>query len=293
MPPLNEISDRDLLLLVDRIDREEFSNGVDIKGRGFSVVKRVIEECGEVFSLGVRRSPGLDRVEAAYKAFYRMQDIGVGAVNAGLAVHLDIFFRVHLPVVFGRITANPFDWTDMTDMQKARLHSESAEEREVLCQIIDVIDIGSTLGNFAGFNSPPPVAAPFFSMAAFHNQAAASICTSAFDLRGAIMASLLCAELATKSLALASGLPHDELQRAIGHNLQKARPYLEKFEGFDVAEFLTLAERLPHFVNSRYEEKDWSRGQCAEIVLAGQKMLAMAARHFAGHSFANSVIEER
>ncbi|OSP54990.1 hypothetical protein BV911_10095 [Pseudoruegeria sp. SK021] len=214
-------------------------------------------------------------------------------MNTGVAVHLDIFFRVHLPMVFGEICVDPFGWTDMTDMQKARLAAVEGEAQEVLQQIIDVIDIGSTLGRFEGFQKPPEVASPYFSMAAFHNQAAAAICTSAFDLRGAIMSSLLCAELAAKSLALASGTSKERLERKIGHHLQKLRPDLERLGSFDTEAFLALAKKLPNFVQSRYAERRWSRSECAEVVLAAQKMLAMTARHFAQNTFANSVIQQQ
>ncbi|VVT26838.1 conserved hypothetical protein [Roseovarius sp. EC-HK134] len=280
------ISDAELLLLIDRIDRECFLKGTPPHSRGLQVTIRVCRELGVQVVLGPGQSPFMKRILALHQGLYRKSDISYG-VYSGLTCHMDMFFRVKVPLIFGTARFDLFDATDITEHQRARLSKNRLEEEKFIDAAVDVFDIGGCLMPFDKYSKPQGEAGEYYQLSALHNQAAAATAIGAYDFRGAIQSALLCAELAMKSALLMLGQNREFIKNSIGHRLEKALPYLESDGRFNVPEMKERLDKLPDFVMSRYISERRTRFEIGEIVLSAQRILAIVARGHSQHSMRN------
>ena len=266
------------------IGAEEFRKGVPANRRPLSLVHRICDELGLQGAIPLSH-PQLERARQAHGRLYRKKDLGIGGVYAGLAVHLDICFSVKMPHIFGSPAVDPFDWVDITEIQKCRLIAYPEDLFDFIRQMIDVLDTGSTLVPMAHFTSPEGRSKELFSMAAFHNQAAAAVMVQAFDFRGAIQSALLCAELAMKSIVSAHGHSDESIKNSVGHSLDKALKLSENLSDDVKNDITACIENLPPFAASRYQERQWSRTDAAAVVLAAQRIMGHTSRYFARSSW--------
>lgn len=236
--------------------------------------------------MGPQKSPFIERVSALHRQFYRKSDLTAG-IYSGLACHLDMFFRVKVPIIFGAVKFDLFDATDITEYQRARLNINKLEENQFIDAAIDVFDIGGCLMPFDKFSQPQGEAGSYYQLSALHNQAAAATAIGAYDLRGAVQSALLCAELAIKAALLMVGKDSNFIKNSIGHNLKRALPHLRQDARFEVDEMEELLAKLPDFVISRYKNEHRTRVEIAEIVLSAQRILALVARGYSQHSMRN------
>jgi hypothetical protein len=288
MSRIASATDAEILYKLDELDRAELLADTPPKARMLKVLPRLFSSYGKVFTMGLQ-DPDVERVRELYSSFFRQRDVAIGGLHAGLVVHLDLFFLAYLPLVLGQVQIEVFNCIDMTPVQRLRLAKVPEEEKEVVRQWIDVADIGATLSGTDGFKIPSGIAAEFFAMSAFHNQAATAVMVQAFDYRGAIQSSLLAAELAVKATCMNSGITEKDVKNHIGHDLSKADEILLGLKEYDIDRFKWLRAKLPPFVASRYQLKSWSRRECGEVALAAQEICGMTARQLSGSSFSQKL----
>ncbi|MCP5085680.1 MAG: hypothetical protein GY952_02590 [Rhodobacteraceae bacterium] len=279
------VSNDELLKLVEEVDRDCALSGIHPARRSLEVPKRVCEKLGIAFVLGANTNPDLDKISSAHKFLYRSGDMGMGAVHTGVACHLDLFFRVDFPLIYGSVQLDFLKQTDASENQLRRIFQRKEDGEKFLSNIVDVFDIGGCIGNYHGFEQPNGMPMRYMRMAAFHNQAFSATLTGTYNLAGAVQSSLLCAELSTKAALLDIGKDEDFLKTRIGHNLDTAVQVLREESEFEVDHLSKEIGKLPHFVKSRYEEKKWTRLELAEIALASQSILANICRKVSGGSF--------
>ncbi|WP_154666734.1 ribosome-binding factor A [Litoreibacter arenae] len=284
MRELGKLSETELLRLVDEVDREVIDSNYTPAQRQFHTVSEVCKRTGVVFIMGATPNSDVDRIRAALKRFYRPKDVQIGGEFVGLTVHLDLFFKVSVPIAYGTVKLELASLTDATEMQLQRLRGNAKDEVEFFKAVCDVLDIGACLAPWSGFKKPDGEAGKYFDMAAFHNQAAAATALGAYDLRGSIQSALICSELAIKSALLVSGESEDFLRNEIGHDLTKSIVHLDKVGNYDIKLIGEALQKLPHFVRSRYEEKAWTRIQVRDVLISAQSVLAEVARGFSKKS---------
>ena len=138
----DELSDKQILELVNQIDNELFNTGVDIKQRHWKASQLIMSRLGYISYImnGHAKPAILDRIEAAFKSIYRPQDIAIGG-HVGVFMYRDIFVRISVPLVFGQVSLNPFDHIELTPIQLRILQTEPETIEIFLDQFSDIFDI--------------------------------------------------------------------------------------------------------------------------------------------------------
>jgi hypothetical protein len=115
-------SDEEILSLVNKVDKELFLDGMDIKLRYCEVPRVVMQRLGHAPYAG--RPAILQRIEAAFNSIYRKKDIAVGG-HVGVFMYRDIFARIAVPVlVYGEAVINPFEYVKLTPVQLGIIQTE-------------------------------------------------------------------------------------------------------------------------------------------------------------------------
>jgi hypothetical protein len=212
-----------------------------------------------------------------------------GAIHTGISCHLDMFYRVDFPLVYGEVELNFLAHNSANENQLSRIFSRGEEGELFLKGVLEVFDIGGCLHNYEGFSQPDGLAMKYFRMASFHNQAMAVALCGNVSLAGAVQSSLLCAELAVKAGLFHLGKDEDFARNKVGHNLKVAVQELVAVGKIDQTEIESRIRILPDFVSSRYEERRWTRLELVAIASAAQAILAMIARMMSGYSFNEAI----
>ena len=149
----------------------------------------------------------------------------------------DVFARVTVPIIFGRVGIKPHEMTDLSDMQVRWLYSIEHDRRMFLDQFSDIFDFAGGTSNLGKYKAPPKDSAGIFGLAAFQLQAAAAALSAAFDFRGAVQSALVGTELALKAGLAAAGVG-ERTRKRYRHNLpsmtqalQAAKPALDAARG--------------------------------------------------------------
>ena len=109
-----------------------------------------------------------------------------GAIHTGISCHLDMFYRVDFPLVYGEVELNFLAHTSANENQLSRIFSRGEESELFLKGVLEVFDIGGCLHNHEGFSQPDGLAMKYFRMASFHNQAMAVALCGNVSLAGAV-----------------------------------------------------------------------------------------------------------
>ena len=286
-----KLSTRDMVALVERFDREMIEEGIPPKARPIAICQKISKEFNIDVALGKGNSAGIQKIMEFHNSLYRTSDLAIGSIHSGLAFHLDLFFRIDFPLVYGTVNLDFHKQSDASETQLARIFSVQEDSESYISDVVDVFDIGACLGNYEGFAQVCDEAMKYFRMAAFHSQAVVALLTGIFDFKGSIQSSLLCAELSIKAALIEMGMSEKELKNTIGHNLRNAVPHLCRAREYDEVELLQLIEALPNFVSSRYDTKDWSRVEVSKIARSAQQLLAIVSREFSGNSFRKKIMK--
>lgn len=281
-----KLSDKEIFELVERFDREMIQEGIEPKARSLGLARKIGEEFKISVVFGRGNGAEVQKMFDHHNSMYRASDLAIGSIHSGLAFHLDLFFRVDLPIVYGSGKLDPLKQTDATEIQLHRIFSREQDGKSFISDIVDVFDIGACLGGFEGFQQPKEEAMRFFRMASFHSQSVVAALTGIFDFKGSIQSALLCSELSVKAALIEIGLDENSLKNKMGHDLKKAIPILCEQADFDKSELELNISALPHFVTSRYDTKNWTRTEVSSIAKTSQRILAIISRKFSGNSFA-------
>ncbi len=282
-------SNEEVVAFVERFDREMVQEGIQPNFRPIELTRKISKEFNIFTATGKSNNPEIQKLFDFHNSLYRPSDLAVGSIHSGLAFHLDLFFRVDVPRVYGTINLKFLEHTDATDAQLKRIFSYKNESEPFVSDIVDVFDIGGCLGGFYGFSQPRAEAMRLFRMSAFHSQSVVATLSGIFDFKGAIQSALLSSELSIKAALIEIGKGERFLKKEIGHNLEKAIPFLCAKAGYDQGDLELNICELPNFVSSRYDTKDWSRSEVSKIAKSSQRLLATVSRKFSGKSFGTNL----
>ena len=173
---MTNVSDEELLKLIIIADDEELAAGTVPKARSLKVVPKVMERLGykSFVLLGQHADPTAKRIFELHESLYRISDLSIGALHGGVFMFRDVFARIYIPIVSGRVSVNPFKLTDLTAAQIRWLLSRPGDVEVFLDQFTDIFDFAGGIGPCAQFNPPPEESLEIMRLAAFQFQAAAA-----------------------------------------------------------------------------------------------------------------------
>jgi hypothetical protein len=286
-----DITDEQLLCVVSQTDAELFRTGIEIKQRYWQVPVTVMQKFGYVgfVMAGSGKPKILDRIESVYSSIYRKQDFVIGG-HIGVYMYRDIFARISIPHVYGAVAIDPFNYVDLTDVQKRMMASEPEEVERFLNQFSDVIDLEYGSSELKPCYAKIELAARFADLSRLHLHAAAAIVTGGYDYRGAVQNVLLATELSLKSAAAAQGLQEEEIKNRFGHDLRKLVGFIETaFSKFDSERVSRVVGQQPKYVLNRYSSAQPNRIEVGHIVMGAQFVAAEVVRQLSERDFRSAL----
>lgn len=282
-----ELSDRELLKVILAADDDLLREGYEPKQRGFHVISRVMTGLGyhSFILAGENAPPIVTRIQAIHTSLYRASDVAIGGLHSGVFMFRDIFVRVDIPFIYGSVTLNPSELTDLNEMQLRWLQSKPEEYAAFQDQFVDIFDFAGGIGGLASYRRPSASALPFLQLAAFQLQAAAATLRQSFDPRGAIQSAIIGAELALKGGLIATGVKEADLGKKFGHNLAEASNVLATaWAEYDRDRVSAAIKRLPAYVKNRYSADQPKRFEAGQIAMNAQYIAGEVMRQVTGHS---------
>lgn len=285
----NEIPDENLLYLIGTTDKELFDAGMDIKQRYSEVPQTVMRKLGYIsYTLAGRGKPRiLERIEDAFASIYRKQDIAMGG-HIGVFMYRDIFARIGVPMIFGTVAINPFEFVELTPVQLRIIQTEPEEMEIYLDQFFDVADVQYGVPEIKKPFRGNELVVRFIGLARLHLHSASAVLTGGYDYRGAVQSALLATELALKSGAAAQGLTETELsdRRKFGHHTDLVADSVgANWPSFDVARVKRVIATQPEYVPNRYSANQPERRTVGHLVMGAQYVVSEVVRQMSDRNF--------
>ena len=287
-----ELTDQELFDLILQLENELLAEGMDPKHRALHVPIKVMELLGyKSFVVTGHNSPEvLQRIRSLHKQLYRPRDVAAGGVHGGVFMFRGIAAAVHIPIVFGAVGINPFDYCDLSSRQIEWLQSDAKQAEEYVETFCDLFDLAGCISSLADYEQPTGRARDLFGLAAFQLQgSSASLCV-AFDGRGAVQSALIGAELSLKGALAAKGKSEAQL-KSYRHDLSKLVTEVKKlYPAFEVGAVRSRMHGLPKLVPNRYSSDQPTRMETGKIVMASQFIAGAVARAVTGGSLRRNVL---
>jgi hypothetical protein len=283
----DDLNDEHLLCLVATTDKELFDAGMDIKKRYWEVPHTVMRKLGYVGFVigGVGKSKILDRIEAAFAAIYRKQDIAMGG-HTGVFMYRDIFAKVGVPHVYGRVSINPFEFVELTPVQHRIMQTEPDQMEIYLDQFSDIADVQYGTQELKNPFEKMELVERFIGLSRLHLHSASAVLTGGYDFRGAVQAALLATELGLKSGAAAHGLSAEDIKVKFGHNNSDTAAFIGAgWPNFDLARVKRVLTMQPPYVPNRYSATQPDRREVGHLVMGAQYIVSEVVRHISDRNF--------
>lgn len=283
-----QLSDEQLLYLVGQTDKELFKSGMEIKERCWEVPLAVMKKLG--YQNGyIIAGPGnpaiLDRIEKAFSSIYRQHDLIVGG-HIGVFMYRDIFARIRVPIIYGEASINPFEWVELTHVQKRIMGTEPEEVEKFLDQFWDVADIQYGSSELRKTFSNMELVERYIGLSRLHLHAASAIVTGGYDYRGAVQSALLATELALKSAAAALGLTDEEIKKRFSHDFDALVAFIgAAWSKFDAGRVRRVVAKQPKYVSNRYSKTQPARLEVGHIIMGAQYIAAEIVRQLSERNF--------
>ncbi len=236
------------------LEDELWAQGMGPKERHFHLPIRAMEELGyrSFVVAGSGTPPLLARVRQIQGEFYRTRDVEIGGVHGGAFMFRGIAAQVYVPLIYGKVKLDPFEFNDLSRRQVEWLRSDETTERSYFENFCNLFDFASCLRPVAGHREVTDTALPLLRLAAFQAQSAGATLCAAFDERGAIQSSLLAAELSMKAVLVGTGAEETRLKE-LGHDLKVlAEAVADAYDVFELLPVVGHLQTLPNFVPNRY-----------------------------------------
>lgn len=282
---MSEHSDDELLLMLDEADRNLYSQGLNLSARQFRSVVEVCKKNGHTYSIGVFKDPFVERLRGLARNFFRPKDGGAPSIFTGLMTHIGFSFQVHVPIIFGKISIQPFDHTDATEWQLKRIYRIREDFEVCFNQVCDVWDIGTQLAPLDDKVRLTGRTSELFDLATFHLTAAVSTVSQRTANRGAAQSALIATELAIKAVHLHHGRTEDWIRKNVAHDLAKDLQDIKGTFGSDYPKVLEAVRKLPPLVAERYGNVELEALKIGELVIISQSIVGAVARSFCGYGY--------
>ena len=279
--------DEELLYLVGTTDKELFDAGMDIKQRRWEVPRAVMRKLGYIsfVAAGVGTPKILERARSTFASIYRKQDIAIGG-HIGVFMYRDIFARIGVPMGYGRVGFNPFEFVELTPIQVRIIQTEPDQMEIYLDQFFDVADVQYGTEELSKPFATMELVTRFISLSRLHLHSASAVLTGGYDHRGAVQAALLATELALKAAAAAQGLSEHEIRDRFGHNHSDAADFVGvRWPSFDLARVKRVVAQQPPYVLNRYSATQPDRQEVGHLVMGTQYIVSEVVRLMSNRDF--------
>ena len=226
--------------------------------------------------------PLLKRIQTLHTKLYRPKDVAVGGLHGGAFMFRGIATHVYIPLIYGRVAIDPFEYCDLSPPQIKWLHCSPSQERAYIVNFCNLFDFSASVHPMGDYGAVPQTALPMLQLAAFQTQSAAATLCAAFDERGAVQSSLIAAELSMKAALTAAGHEESEMKE-LGHDLVKLVEAIgDAYENFEKKNTMEHATKLPKLVPNRYSPTQPGRNRTGSIVMSCQAIAGAVARLLTG-----------
>jgi len=287
-------SDGELFQLILTTEDEADAEALNPLERSFDVPQRVMKKLGyeSYIIAGDGKLPVLQRIEAIHKSLYRIKDCAIGGLHGGAFMFRGIATWVYIPLMYGTVGIDPFNFCDLNDMQKRWLATRKSDYNAYINTFADIYDFAGGIGNLADYQIPPIESMPLLGLAAFHIQSSAATLCNAFDTRGCVQSAILASELALKAALKGAGRSENELKNH-GHNLERLTDATaEAYSEFDAESVSSYIGMMPHYVENRYSSSQPTRYEAGSIVMASQHIAGATMRALTGGDFKRHIVME-
>lgn len=283
----DDINDEQLLFLVGTTDKELFDAGMGIKQRYLEVPNAVMWKLGYIsFVMGGVGTPKiLKRIRSTFASIYRKQDIVMGG-HIGIFMYRDIFARIAVPIIFGQVAINPFEFVELTPIQLRIIQTEPDQMETYLDQFSDVADVQYGIEELKMPFAKMELVGRFIGLSRLHLHSAAAIVTGGYDYRGAVQAAVLATELALKAGAAAQGLAEKDIKERFGHNNNDTADFVgASWPSFDCARVKRVLAKQPSHVLNRYSAEQPDRLEVGHLVMGAQYVVSEVVRQLSDRDF--------
>lgn len=287
----DDLDDEQLLYLVGQKDKALFEAGADIRRRQFEVPSELMRDFGYVgFVIAGSGKPAiLGRIENTFQSIYRKQDLAMGS-HIGVFMFRDVFARIGVPIVYGRASFNPFNFVELTDVQKRIINTEPDQIGVFVDQFIDVSDTHYGLSEVRQPYAQTELLTRFLGLSRLHLHAASAVLTGGYDFRGAVQSALLATELALKAGGAAHGLTEKKLKDDFGHRTDRLIAFLsERWPSLDADRISRTILLHPPYAPSRYSADEPDRTNVGHLVMGVQFIVSEIVRQVSRRSFRSSI----
>lgn len=196
-------------------------------------------------------------------------------LHVGAVMLRDVFFEVHVPIIFGRVGLRPWEFIICENNQSDLLALMSPDDRDICTdQLIDIFDFAYGVQDYmsAGHNEG---STRFLLLAKEQMNAGARTLRGQFSKRVAIQGVGYAVEMAGK----AHLLHHNQNMnpRSYKHDLEKIYSAIN-IDGIDADRIRQSVAIVPPVVEQRYSFDNFTRSQVGSIIRHGQFVLGEIAR---------------
>lgn len=272
-------------------DSSLISQGFAPYQRPLLVSVAIARELGITCTIGAFGSdPVTTAVQKIYQELYSKRDLAMPPVHDGAIMFRDVFFRVRVPIVYGTVAINPFDFIDeMSDAQKQWMASEPTALGRFFDQFIDLWDFGYGLENFSRRHAGDDEVVSLFCLGRAYLEAAANACVGSVDPYAVVQNSLIAIELLLKGALRSAGCTEKKL-KATGHDLVAlSAEFASRHPAADGGLMGRVCASLPRLVTHRYQRLNLSRVQIGDVVMKAQYLGGEIMRQLSDRSFRQAV----
>ena len=286
---MSSISDNELLKLILESDNQLLEEDFPPNERYNRVPELVTENLGiNTGWLGRNTHPIFGRVCEIYRLLYRKKDIKNDGFFSGIFMIRDVFGKIEIPIIFGKVGINPYEFVDFNENQ-IRWLDQSEEHKFFIDQFADLFDSGYGLMELRDQKSIPDLTLTYWDKARYQLEAAVATLTGTGFFDGALQSAHLVAELTMKGALLTLGASESDLKSKFKHNLTKIAEELNKnlpdFEGHRV---LATVKNFPDYVQYRYATEKYERKETGHVVMGAQYIMSEVIRQFSDRRFRKS-----
>ncbi|MFD1261542.1 HEPN domain-containing protein [Entomomonas asaccharolytica] len=236
--------------------------------------------------LGVRAiTPETDEaklIKEAYKKLIPEVSTNWSGYGVGIIASMDQVRKFILPIVFGQVNISIYKGIGFTDEHTwwiwCRFNKETAENSKQ--SFINIYDFAYGVNALSDKQNE---AHTFWEQATSNLEVIADSLVNTYRTNSILQPICMAAELAMKGTLSYLGLSKDELKHKYGHSHKKlAKAMIKKKPHSDDKKLLAIINRLPDYIETRYDDSNMSRLEIVNLALDIQFIVASALRRISG-----------
>ncbi|NET02519.1 MAG: hypothetical protein F6K61_18565 [Sphaerospermopsis sp. SIO1G1] len=279
----------DLMKLVIEVDDELIQKGLEPFQRRQATYLIIAQRLNPGSSVILEHDLLFNAVNQIYKELYRLTDLVMPPIHIGAFMFRDVFFPLHIPLIYGSPAINPVDFLiDVPDIQKQWLFNDQQTGLTFFDQVIDLIDFTYGLDDLEKMKKLPDKTVEFWYLAKQQMEAAAATLLGSFNKYAVIQNCCIATELLLKGTLIAKGIDEKTLadrKQGYGHNLGNlVNKTADNLPNINKEILLFVVQQLPDYVQSRYQAQNFSRLDIGKFLMNTQYISGEILRQFSNRN---------